>query len=117
MTLKQILVLVSVALGAAAFAAAGARADGDALAGRKIVQSSCSACHGMDGIAVLPEAANLAGQDAGYLKRQLAAFKDGSRKNEQMAVFSGQLNDQQMEDVATYFSQIEIKVVKVPGKK
>jgi cytochrome c553 len=89
----------------------------DVQAGRKLVQSTCSACHGMDGIAVLPEAANLAAQDAGYIRRQLDAFKDGSRKNEQMQVFAAQLTPQQMDDVAAYFSQIEIKVVKVPGKK
>jgi len=104
-------------LGVAMCWAAMPAAAEDALAGRKIVQQVCSACHGLDGIAVLPEAANLAGQDAGYIKRQLEAFKDGSRKNEQMQVFAAQLNDQQMEDLAAYFSQIEIKVVKVPGKK
>ena len=88
---------------------------GDPLAGRKIVRL-CGACHGADGIAKNPEAANLAAQDAGYLSRQLLAFRGGERKNEVMSVIAKTLTDQQIADVAAYYAAIEIAVTKVPGK-
>jgi cytochrome c553 len=88
---------------------------GDAEAGRKVVRI-CGACHGVDGIAKNPEAANLAGQDAGYLSRQLLAFRGGQRKNEVMSVIAHGLSDQQIADVSAYYGAIEIQVTKVPGK-
>ena len=68
-----------------------------------------------NGIAKLPEAANLAGQDAGYIQRQLAAFKSGERKNEIMSQVAGTLEDAQMADVAAYFAAIKVEVKEVPG--
>lgn len=83
---------------------------GDAAAGRKIATRVCQVCHGANGIAKLPEAANLAGQDPGYLTRQLAAFHSGDRKNETMQAVSQMLNPQQMSDVAAYYGGIKIEV-------
>lgn len=88
---------------------------GDPVAGRKVVRM-CGACHGANGIAKNPEAANLAGQDAGYLARQLLAFRDGERKNEVMSVLAKTLTDQQIADVAAYYGAIEIQVVKTPAQ-
>ena len=107
--------LVAVPLFAAAlFAAPAVHAQdappGDAVAGRKIVARSCAVCHGINGIAKVPDAANLAGQNADYLVRQLTAFRSGDRKNEIMSTMAQSLNDQQMRDVAAYFSAIAIQV-------
>ena len=88
---------------------------GDALAGRRMARTVCAPCHGTNGIAKLPEAANLAGQDAGYIQRQLAAFKSGERKNEIMSQIAGTLEDKQMADVAAYFAAIKVEVKEVPG--
>lgn len=52
--------------GLVALAPLAAHADGDATKGRKLALQ-CQACHGMDGIAKIPEAANLAGQSDIYL--------------------------------------------------
>jgi cytochrome c553 len=41
---------------------------------------ACGACHLMSGLGH-PESADLAGLPAAYLERQMAAFKDGTRKN------------------------------------
>ncbi len=104
----------AMALLAAAMLAHPAMADdaphGDPVAGHKLAQRVCKACHGLNGIATLPEAANLAGQDVGYLARQLAAFHSGERKNETMAAVSQMLNDKQMADVAAYYGSIKIEV-------
>lgn len=102
-----------VILAAAPFAAP-ARAQ-DVRAGRAVAGRVCAACHGVDGIAKLPEAANLAGQDATYLTRQLQAFREGTREHEQMSVIAKDLSDAQMADVAAYYNAVQIEVVKVPS--
>lgn len=102
---------------AAAFVlCAGNAGAQDVAAGRKVAAQTCQACHGMDGIAKLPEAANLAGQDDAYLLRQLQAFKSGDRKNESMQVVAEAMDDKQMADVAAYYKAIQIEVVKLPGR-
>lgn len=108
------------ALLAAFLVAGGAGAqdfpNGDVKAGAKVAHSLCSLCHGINGIAKLPEAANLAGQDAGYIERQLAAFKSGDRKHEIMSQVASTLSPQQMADVAAYYSAIKIEIKSVPGQ-
>lgn len=87
----------------------------DAMAGRQLANRQCAACHGPQGIATLPEAANLAGQDAGYLARQLEAFRSGARVHELMTVVSKGLTDKQVADLAAFYSAIQVEVVRVPG--
>lgn len=76
----------------------------------------CQACHGMDGLSLVPDAPNLAGQTEPYLVIQLRAYKSGVRKNDAMTVVSSSLSDKDVEDLAAYYSAIEIKIVKVPGE-
>jgi cytochrome c553 len=87
---------------------------GDPLAGRKVARM-CAVCHGINGLSKQPDAPNLAGQDAGYIQRQLAAFKAGERHNEIMNAMAKTLGDQQMRDVAAYFAAIKVQVTDVPG--
>ena len=89
---------------------------GDPAAGRKVAQRVCQVCHGLNGIARQPDAANLAGQDPGYLARQLAAFHSGERKNETMAAVSQMLSERQMADVASYYGGIKVEVKSLPGQ-
>lgn len=74
---------------------------------------TCSACHGPDGNSVNPEWPNLAGQHVGYLVAQLKAFKSGSRKNVNMNAMAAPLSDQDMSDIAAYFSAQTLKVASV----
>ena len=90
-----------------------AHADGDPLVGRKKALQ-CQACHGMDGIAKIPEAANLAGQSTTYLVSALNDYKSGARKNDMMSTIAPMLSDADMDDLAAYYSSIEV-TVKVPG--
>ena len=57
---------------------------GDPREGRRLAGAQCAACHGKDGIAVLPEAPNLAGQKAGYTTAQLMHYRSGERMHELM---------------------------------
>lgn len=76
----------------------------------------CQACHGLDGLSKTPDAPNIAGQTEPYLVTQLQAFKTGLRKSDAMSVVTPPLSDQDIEDLAAYYSAIEIKIVKIPGE-
>jgi len=94
----------------AAFAFTGpADAAGDAAAGKKKA-TMCAACHGANGIATLPEAPNLAGQNQVYVAKALHDYKSGERKNPQMTVVAGALSDQDIADLAAYFASFKVSV-------
>ena len=96
-------------------AAQGRAEAGDAKAGRDKAEV-CAVCHGLDGLAKIPEAPNLAGQNEGYLVEQITAFKPGERKNEMMSIVVQKLSPADIEDLAAYYSSIEISVGKIPGQ-
>jgi cytochrome c553 len=87
---------------------------GDLKAGRAKALM-CQTCHGLDGLSKVPDAPNIAGQTEPYIVAQLQAYKSGARKNEAMSLVAPQLSDKDIEDLAAYFSAIEIAVVKIPG--
>jgi cytochrome c553 len=66
--------------------------------------AACTACHGMDGNSANPEWPHLAAQHANYVVRQLKHFKAGERSNPLMTPMAMILSDQDMEDLAAYFS-------------
>jgi cytochrome c553 len=88
---------------------------GDVKAGRAKALM-CQACHGLDGLSKVPDAPSIAGQTEPYVVAQLQAYKSGARKNEAMSVVAPSLSDTDIEDLAAYFSAIEINVVKIPGQ-
>ena len=85
-----------------------ANAAGSASAGQSKA-TTCIACHGVDGNSVNPEWPNLAGQNGSYIVKQLKAFKSGSRQNPTMSPMAQPLSDQDMEDLAAYFSSQTLK--------
>ena len=112
---RSLALLLAPALTLALALAAAPAAAQDVMAGRRLANRQCAACHGPQGIATLPEAANLAGQDATYLTRQLQAFRSGARVHELMTVVSKTLTDEQVADLAAFYAKIEVEVVRVPG--
>jgi cytochrome c553 len=104
--------LVSICL---VVASSGASNAGDVKAGRAKAMM-CQACHGLDGLSKTPDAPNIAGQTEQYLVTQLQAFKSGVRKNDAMSVVAPSLSDQDVDDLAAYFSAIEISIGKLPGQ-
>jgi len=88
---------------------------GDVKAGRAKALM-CQACHGLDGLSKVPDAPNIAAQTEPYIVAQLQAFKSGARKNDAMSVVAPSLSDADIEDLAAYFSAIEINVVKIPSE-
>jgi cytochrome c553 len=94
-------------------AVSGDAAAQDVAAGRRKAVA-CQACHGLDGIAKLPDAPHLAGQPAAYLARELNAYRSGARRNEVMSVAAKALSDQEIRDLAAYYAAIQIEVKAVP---
>ncbi len=80
-----------------------ALAGGDAAAGQG-KSAICAACHGADGNSVIPNWPKIAGQHTSYLERQLGLIKSGARTVPEMAGIVVSLSDQDMADLAAYFS-------------
>lgn len=78
-------------------------AAGDIEAGRQKA-AICAVCHGADGNSSNPSWPNLAGQHAEYIIKQLQDYRDGRRKNDQMAPLAMALSDQDIDDIAVYYA-------------
>tara|TARA_R110000744_G_scaffold253826_3_gene369548 strand:+ start:6654 stop:7289 length:636 start_codon:yes stop_codon:yes gene_type:complete len=114
--MKMMGLLVSVFLGLSA----GAMAAGDIEAG-KTKSVACGACHGADGNSMIDMNPKLAGQHADYLVKQLQEFKlasqTGGEEGRNNAVMNGMaaaLSEQDMQDIAAYFSSQTAKEGEAP---
>lgn len=85
---------------------ASSMAGGDADAGRKLAET-CAACHGADGNSTIPTNPILAGQYESYLVQALSDYRSGARENAIMAGFAAPLTDQDIRDLAAWFSSQE----------
>lgn len=81
-----------------------AAAGDDPAKGQQIASQVCAACHGTDGNSFLSANPNLAGQHSGYIVKQLKNYKSGDRKNPVMAGMVAALSDDDVKNVAAYFS-------------
>ena len=70
---------------------------------------ACAVCHGPAGISTQPDAPNLAGQPALYLATQLRAYRSGARKHEVMSVIAKPLTDDDIQQLAAWFSSIRVE--------
>ena len=70
-----------------------ANATGNIEAGKE-KSAVCAACHGADGNSVNPEWPKLAGQNAGYIVKQLTYFSDGERDNAPMKPMASGLSEE-----------------------
>jgi len=90
--------LLGVLSGARAIAQTGSAEAGQAKS------AICAACHGIDGNSVTPEWPSLAGQHESYIVRQLEAYRNGERQDVGMQNFAALLSEQDMHDIAAFFS-------------
>src|SRR6185437_7078395 len=70
---------------------------------------ACANCHGQAGRGMPPSFPYLAGQSGDYLAGQLAAFRNGSRRNDPLDVMrriAGQLDAADVPALATYFAHV-----------
>ena len=82
--------------------------------GKKKAKAICSACHGINGQAaaggnsvIIP---NITAQHKDYLIARLKAYKAGKIQHDQMTIIAGMLSEQDIENVAEWYSRIKIKI-------
>ncbi len=103
--MKQ-LILVAAAFSLLVTMPAFAAGDADAGQGKSAI---CAACHGADGNSAVPNWPKIAGQHAPYLERQLGLIKSGARPVPEMVGIVAGLSDQDLANVAAYYSTQTIK--------
>lgn len=74
----------------------------------------CVACHGADGVGIVPQYPSLAGQHPDYLVQALREYKDGERKNPVMASMSLPVTEQNMWIVAEYYASLRPSLETLP---
>lgn len=87
----------------AAVLASGVAAAADIAAGAAKAQT-CVPCHGPAGISQMAETPSLAGQPDGFLQWQLVFFRTGTRKSPVMQPMAATLKDDDIRNLAAYFS-------------
>lgn len=92
-------------LGLSLLLLSGAATAADVDAG-KAKAAVCAACHGANGISVIPDYPNLAGQKVKYLQSAIKAYRDGERKNPIMSPMAAGLTDTDVENIAAYFASL-----------
>ncbi|MGH8117187.1 MAG: c-type cytochrome [Rhodanobacteraceae bacterium] len=113
--MQQRIILVPLLAAALALACGTAFAGGDAAAGAKKAVA-CEACHGKDGNGIAPNYPALAGQYQDYLVQVLHEYKDGQRTNAIMNGMAAPLTDQDIDDLAAFFSSLPSKLSDLHGK-
>ena len=100
---------LSLLMGACLMASGSIAQEGDAERG-EAASATCVACHQANGggmnISGGESWPRLAGLNSNYIAKQLHDFKAGDRQNATMVTFANMLDDQQIADVAAYYSQL-----------
>jgi cytochrome c553 len=89
--------------------AAPATAKVDPAKGGEISTAICGACHTNDGSRGVPTNPILQGQHPEYLVKQLTEFKAGKRENPIMKGFASALSEDDMKNVAAFYSGKQAK--------
>lgn len=97
--MKKLLIGLTLVVGVSGMA----QASGDAAAGEQKA-AVCAACHGANGISMVPNWPNLAGQHASYLSKQTMDIRDGRRTVPEMVGIVDNLSDQDIRDIAAFYS-------------
>jgi cytochrome c553 len=86
---------------------------GDAKAGRQKAQM-CVVCHGPVGLSMRPDAPHIAGHPERYITDQLRAYRSGTRHHEIMNVIAKPLTDDEIANLAAWFSSITVEATAPP---
>jgi cytochrome c553 len=79
-------------------------ANGGDAANGKTLAASCVACHNDDAKSSNPR---LAGQHANYLEKAMQAYQSGARKNAIMYSMVSGLSEDEIKDIAAYFTSLK----------
>jgi cytochrome c553 len=104
---------------ACVFLATPAAAQGDAERGAKLAYT-CQGCHGIEGYRnAYPSyrVPKLGGQKTAYLVAALQGYRDGTREHPTMQAQASSMSDEEMQDLAAYFSSIANETVAAGGSE
>lgn len=79
----------------------------DIAEGKRLAETSCAGCHGVNGINTNPGVPYLAGQRAAYLYIELKAYQSGARGVSAMVNAVKFLSDNALVQVAAYFASLD----------
>lgn len=100
--------------------AVSAAPKADVAKGKEIATTLCAACHAADGNSSIASYPRLAGQFPNYLEQHIRDIKDGKRKwgnSLQMQPTVAAMTDEQIRDVAAFYSQQYPKAGEVHPKE
>jgi len=100
---NKLMVRVAMIVGITLMGFSSVQAEGSIKNGT-VKARACQVCHGKGGHSTKETYPILAGQHAAYIRKQLHAFRDGTRKDPIMNGMAAPLSDQDIEDVAAYFN-------------
>ncbi len=100
--MKKLLSISALVLGIASAQAADVLKGDPAAGEQKAV--TCGACHGADGNSMVPSFPKLAGLGEKYLLQQMQHIRDGLRPVAQMAGQVDNMSDQDLADLAAFYS-------------
>lgn len=94
----------------------------DLAKGEQLAKQVCAACHGADGNSIAAANPKLAGQHAGYLYKQLVAFKPqggkkAARENALMAGMAANLSEADMRALSAYYASQALKPAAASDKE
>ena len=104
---------------ACALLASPAAAQGNAERGAKLAYT-CLGCHGIESYRnAYPSyrVPKLGGQKAAYLVAALQGYRDGSREHPTMQAQASSMSDDEMQDLAAYFSSVANETVAAGGSE
>jgi len=81
---------------------------GDINAG-KASAAACFGCHGSNGVSMAPNYPNLAGQKEQYLVSAINGYRTGGRNDPTMKAMVASLKDDDVENIAAFFSSLQSK--------
>lgn len=87
------------------------------MAGQALATERCAVCHGEQGQSVAPDFPRLAGQNAGYVFKQLKDFASGHRASPVMLDKAKQLSDAQMFAIGQFYQSMRPTVTQAADAK
>ncbi len=109
--MKLVVTLAAALVATSAFASEppAAASKGDPKKAEPIVAQLCAGCHAADGNSAAAANPKLAGLNSEYIYKQLSQFKSGDRKNAVMSGMVAGLSDDDMKNLAAYYSMQQPK--------
>jgi len=79
----------------------------DVAEGKRVAESACAGCHGIDGISKLKDTPHIAGQRPGYLYMEMRVYQGGGRGNTTMSNSVKFLSDDALVKVSAYYASLD----------